>query len=358
LAANNGQIPAEERYRNGTPVITYPTIVTLAIVNAALSQALIGENYQHAFKAINGKAPYAWSLANGTLPDGLTLDAGGNFAGTVTGAKGNYAFTIIVQDGEGESDSARVSLNVISPEDVNLANGLTHLANSENFNANNPVTGLWDGDVSGNPVNSPGNENTSSLWVEFDLGQLYQINTVRLFGDAQGTWASTAYTVEIKVGVNDAYVKIVDNADCAGDQWYETAHTEDVRFIKLTVLGNQTANATQVREFEAYGTLNPGVVTNGVLGFSNSDLVLRHYPNPFTSSARISFQMRKNLKKGELRIFDVAGKLVRKYPLQGKSGQIIWAGENKNNQPVPNGVYWYQLTNGRQSVSKRLLLAR
>jgi hypothetical protein len=137
--------------------------------------------------------------------------------------------------------------------DLNLANASTMLANSENFDPNNPVEGLWDKCVDGSSACSPGDGAITSFWVEFDLGQLHDLTQARLFGDATGAWVSRLWGLEHKVNAGDPWTTAVA-ADAFANEWLTEDLNIRARYILLTVHGGA---ATQAREFELLGTVVP-----------------------------------------------------------------------------------------------------
>ncbi len=164
-----------------------------------------------------------------------------------------YTYTVLAFDAAGNNspqsaaDSATTLANL-----ANLADGATHFADSGNFTVGNPVSGLWD-----TLTTTPGTVSTSgSFWVEYDLGQLYDLSQSRFFGDADGTWVSDTYNLKVKSAAGDAYTSIITGADAFANQWLETSFTgTQARFVRLEVFGGSGAQAL---EFEVYGTVATG----------------------------------------------------------------------------------------------------
>lgn len=84
----------------------------VTITTASLPPATAGVPYSVAMAAIQGAAPYVWSLYSGTLPAGITLDAAGNLAGTATGLGGTYTFSVRVTDQNGATHEKQFVLAV------------------------------------------------------------------------------------------------------------------------------------------------------------------------------------------------------------------------------------------------------
>ncbi len=85
-----------------------------------------------------------------------------------------------------------------------------------------------------------------------------------------------------------------------------------------------------------------------------------NYPNPFNPSTTISFNNpAKN--KVKIDIYNVKGQkintLVDEELSQG-THQVVWNGNDKNNEPVASGVYFYKIKAGKQTLNKKMLLIK
>ena len=88
-----------------------PTITT-----TSLPDGTVGTTYGQTLAAVDGTAPYTWSLSAGALPPGLTLFATGELAGHPTSA-GSFTFTVRADDAGTPSQSDTQELTVtIDPE--------------------------------------------------------------------------------------------------------------------------------------------------------------------------------------------------------------------------------------------------
>ena len=194
-------------------------------------------------------------VADGRLPKGMTLSPAGLISGKSTEPEGDYSFAVEARGADGEIAKAEFTLTIVSEDSMNLANGSTHIDDSGEFSPDNPVCGLWDGDTNGSEIGSPGNQDIDSFWVEYDLGSIFRLKKVRLFGDSVGTWVSKSFRVEGKVSQDEPYTTLVDKKECSGNQWYEQAISARARFVRLTVTGDTDLHRTQAREFEVLGVL-------------------------------------------------------------------------------------------------------
>ncbi len=90
--------------------------------------------------------------------------------------------------------------------------------------------------------------------------------------------------------------------------------------------------------------------------------LLQIYPNPFSKTTKISSENRAVSSEGiKLNIYDVAGKLVKSFPLAPRCSllatTITWDGKNDSGQRIPAGIYFCQLEiNGQPVVREKLVI--
>lgn len=66
--------------------------------------------------------------------------------------------------------------------------------------------------------------------------------------------------------------------------------------------------------------------------------MLQAYPNPFNSSVTINYS---TLKGGEIGIYDIQGKLIRTFALEGgENGKIYWDATDASGEKVSSGIYF------------------
>jgi hypothetical protein len=138
---------------------------------------------------------------------------------------------------------------------TNIANLTTYDSDSGNFDVNNPVEGLWDGCVDGTAPCSPGKAGETSFWVVFDLGANYDLDSARIFGDADGSWISETWDLEYDEEALDGWTAAFTGADASDNDWFDAADLtaiDNVRWIRFTA---HASASVQVREFELEATL-------------------------------------------------------------------------------------------------------
>lgn len=277
--------------------------LSLLILTRELPDAMAGFGYNQTFLAENGSGPYTWSISAESLPEGLNLSSNGTLSGTPE-QSGTHTFTVQVTDAQNETSSVELTLTVNSSEGMNIANEWTYLE-SEGLDLSNPAQGLWDGDITDAPAACPGSQNSSTFWVLYDLGSVFDLTQVRLHGDADGSWYSSKYTVEIKEKDSDSWTKLIDNEDCFSNEWFETATSEKARLVKLTVVGNETEGKVQIREFEVYGTTAvTSLISTKPSSFSQQDLSVKWLP----SAAVLTVTGISDPLKADFAVYDMTGR--------------------------------------------------
>ncbi|MBJ6764951.1 putative Ig domain-containing protein [Myxococcaceae bacterium JPH2] len=93
----------------------------LAISDAVLADAYLGETYAVRLDATGGVAPLTWVLAQGALPTGITLTTDGQLTGSPI-TVGPWAFSVGARDAEGKSAAHPFLLTVYSPPAFTTSN--------------------------------------------------------------------------------------------------------------------------------------------------------------------------------------------------------------------------------------------
>ena len=94
-------------------------------------------------------------------------------------------------------------------------------------------------------------------------------------------------------------------------------------------------------------------------------VLLRNYPNPFNPETWIPYQL-ANPAQVALTIYDMNGQLVRHIALghqaagmyQSRSRAIYWDGRNQLGESVSSGLYFYTLTAGDFTATRRLVILK
>jgi hypothetical protein len=204
---------------------------------------------------------------------------------------------------------------------------------------------LWyskseDGGVTWSP-----NERLSPMWDSHEgwpnqdkIGDYYDMVSDRVGADL--AWAATFN------GEQDVYYLRIGDYDCnqngVGDSTdIAEGHSPDDN-------GNGIPD-------ECEGTSDVSDVAT-----SNSSL-LHSFPNPFSSTTTIHFNVADNSEPVRLQIFDAGGRLVRTL-LDGFASQgtnsLHWDGRDDKERPVAPGLYFYRLERAGMVQTGRTLLVR
>ncbi|MCK4505055.1 MAG: T9SS type A sorting domain-containing protein [Candidatus Aegiribacteria sp.] len=119
-------------------------------------------------------------------------------------------------------------------------------------------------------------------------------------------------------------------------------------------------------DYEVWYCTNSGFVgissdNASCAGNNPSSFSLQNHPNPFNPTTTISYQLPVNADV-TLSIYNILGQKLLTLVNENKpSGyhSVLWNGTDENNQPVPSGVYFYQLTAGSDlSETERMMILR
>ncbi len=86
----------------------------------------------------------------------------------------------------------------------------------------------------------------------------------------------------------------------------------------------------------------------------------QNYPNPFNPTTTIAFDIAK-AGRATLVVYDVTGARVRTLvdgAVQAGPHRLTWDGRNDQRQPVGSGVYFYRLSTGGKSLTKKMVLLK
>jgi flagellar hook assembly protein FlgD len=88
--------------------------------------------------------------------------------------------------------------------------------------------------------------------------------------------------------------------------------------------------------------------------------LFQNHPNPFNPSTTISFEL---AAPGRVRmdVFDTLGRRVRTI-IDGVHSagvsSVVWDGADQSGRPVVSGLYFYRLTIGNATLTRRMVLLK
>jgi len=112
---------------------------------------------------------------------------------------------------------------------------------------------------------------------------------------------------------------------------------------------------------------NFNVHSNGG-GVSNNDInspvafteLKGNYPNPFNPETTIRYSV-KEAGPVAIEIYNLKGQLVKSLVSDDKAAgehSVIWKGTDNNNRPVSSGVYFYKMSAGKYSSTKKMIMMK
>ena len=331
-----------------------------------------------------------------------------------------YYVTVNVSDGKGGSASIKVTIiRNYAPVFTN-ANSTTHSIAENTASSTNIGTPFTATDADGDTLTySLGGTDAASFSINSSTGQLqtnaaldYETkssNSITITADV-GKDGSASIDVTVNVtNVNEAPVfnegssttrSIVETALVAtdigspitakdpdeGDEpTYSLSGTHSGRFTIDWHTGQlktsysfylfNIGDSLPVRVTATDGVLSSTItVTINVVAPSSAPVaqqspaktvLLANYPNPFNPETWIPYQLSKSAKVS-LTIYNVKGEMVRQLALGHKaagsylsrSRAIHWDGRNESGEKVSTGVYFYRLTAGDFSATRRMLIIK
>jgi hypothetical protein len=106
---------------------------------------------------------------------------------------------------------------------------------------------------------------------------------------------------------------------------------------------------------------NGGYVSNDDPGIPGLVTELRgNYPNPFNPETTISYSL-KEATPVSIGIYNVKGQLVRTLVSEAKeagSHSVVWNGRDNDNRSVSSGVYFYKMSAGKYSSTRKMIMMK
>jgi len=107
-------------------------------------------------------------------------------------------------------------------------------------------------------------------------------------------------------------------------------------------------------------TLSPGTYKLSVGNLPKIFALFQNAPNPFNPTTAIAFDLSKK-SEVTLDIFDLLGRKVNTLvseELSAGSHSVVWNGVDVSGRAIPSGVYFYRITAGDNTATRRMLLLK
>jgi hypothetical protein len=202
------------------------------------------------------------------------------------------------------------------------------------------------------------NSSGDSLWTKTygsstDVDRCYSMAQM---GDGSFVLAGRSTSHGMAVGVNangdQLWKKDIPQASGWGSAVFAVDATEDDGFIVAGAMDPD--NHTYLVKL---GPDPTGVGEDPWNGLPAGFELRQNLPNPFNPTTTISFTIPERTR-ATLLIYDVQGRLVRTLvdEMVGEGYQErIWDGKDANGSPVGSGVYFYRLTAGDKTLTKKMV---
>ncbi|MCK4339825.1 MAG: T9SS type A sorting domain-containing protein, partial [Candidatus Cloacimonetes bacterium] len=111
------------------------------------------------------------------------------------------------------------------------------------------------------------------------------------------------------------------------------------------------------------------ITTDSIMSVDNlpysdtSEIYLKCFPNPFSTSTTISFNLAtKSHKKARINIYNIKGELIKQLSIIPDKCRdqlsIVWYGKDENGRKVPSGIYLCKLSIGKYKIVRKMVLLR
>jgi hypothetical protein len=212
----------------------------------------------------------------------------------------------------------------------------------------------------------PSNGNLFAIWSEGSHDDVSAAGFANhdLFAAASTNNGETWFQ---KVNITDSPTPGCGPPDCDHDLWSSLAETVDDVLHIMYVDDNDagaawnsqgiwTINNVLYLEVDRYDLI-PIAIKDKDLDLPFEFVLGQNYPNPFNASTVISID--GEIQAGQLAIYDIAGRLVRTFPLSKETRSIAWDGTDSSGEAVASGTYFYSVNFdefGTVAVRKMTLL--
>lgn len=116
--------------------------------------------------------------------------------------------------------------------------------------------------------------------------------------------------------------------------------------------------STKSKDVQVFEEMAPFVPKPSVI--PKAQVLMNNYPNPFNPSTEIRYTLPTD-GPVELTVYNMVGQVVRtlvKEQMTAGEHIFAWNATGDNGQPVAGGVYFYRITSGAQTVTRRMLLLK
>jgi len=134
----------------------------------------------------------------------------------------------------------------------------------------------------------------------------------------------------------------------------------DTRYYWKVIPSNSGGQPTDNKKW-GFRTENETNVDDEVV-YAFKSRLLGNFPNPFNPYTTILFTI-ENVGNVEINVYDVRGRLIRTLLDGGRKFEsgihsVTWDGRDENSRTVSSGLYFYRMTAGEYTETRRILLMK
>ena len=284
------------------------------------------------------------------LPTGLTFNRITRaLTGTPTAPMTQTPYTYQVEDGNGGSDTLgfSITVNAATPIDVNGDGQVTVIDLA--------MVALFYGTRVPAGISLPADVNADGFVNILDLTAVAQGL------DTTGGGLNQLSQEDVKAAVSVAAEQAEDLEEVAAAPMHFSIRPDGSSNGNLAAL-----NVTDVRRLAASDVLSKFLELRAeTKAIPETSALLPNYPNPFNPETWIPYHLSKAAAV-TLTIYDVRGSVVRElvfghqpagvYVSRGRAA--YWDGRNTSGEPVASGLYFYTLTAGEFTATRKMLIAK
>jgi len=192
---------------------------------------------------------------------------------------------------------------------------------------------------------------------------LFENTDLDLSVDFDGDDESSNFNVQFVKFFNNEPVDVVEMELDALMSGNITLHNSGIEYDKVLMIVTDTFTSYSQVTFSFEATNTVSSEDEEVSVFTQNSIT--NYPNPFNPSTNISFTINgSNSKNAEIEIFNLKGQKIKSFTviLSGVEGteqhSVIWYGKDQTSKPVSSGIYYYKISSGKFSQTKKMLLLK
>lgn len=114
-----------------------------------------------------------------------------------------------------------------------------------------------------------------------------------------------------------------------------------------------STNKWSAKNFDVYSLIGSLPMITSIGQNQPSEITTNLYPNPSSERVRIDYQLPEGISSGEVVLFDLNGSELRHYNIDKNFTSL-----DLNNNDLPSGSYFYNITAGSSSTTKKMIIVK